>query len=127
MVTIDENLDSSLIVKALSGEVRLQNASGESAALVEGAKLQLGDLLVTEPGAQVELTLPDGNTVKVGGTAEAIFSVDNTVLDIQSNPADHAIALETVSDLLGLCHVDAASDSVSDLSKLAGQINNITG
>lgn len=124
MVIEELSIDSTMVVEGLTGKAVLQGVNGERSSLVEGDKLHLGDLVLAEPGSLVEVSLPNGAGLQLGGSSEALLVVDHAVLDITSPEGGYAVDLSTIQQLLAIC---GGADESINAGLMADPVVHITG
>ena len=73
------------LVKA-TGKVFVRHPDGTQSVLKVGAHLNVGDVVVTSPGAHAEIQVAEGQLIKIGSAAGDALTIDKSILD---TPADH--------------------------------------
>ncbi|OLP04982.1 retention module-containing protein [Rhodoferax antarcticus] len=111
MATVQNSVEAKGIVVALKGNAWLVDPDGSRRLLKVGDEVQEGQRVVTENGAELELSLPNGQQVSVASARELL--IDATLLgtapldateaalkDLNSGASDLAQALAAGGDLL---------------------------
>ncbi|MEI8119142.1 MAG: retention module-containing protein, partial [Methylophilaceae bacterium] len=69
-----------------TGKVFVRHPDGTQSVLKVGAQLNVGDVVVSSPGAHAEIQVAEGQLIKIGGAAGDALTIDKSILD---TPADH--------------------------------------
>ncbi len=64
----------------------VRHPDGTQSVLKVGAHLNVGDVVVTSPGAHAEIQVAEGQLIKIGSAAGDALTIDKSILD---TPADH--------------------------------------
>ena len=123
MVIEESSLNTAMIVEALSGNAVLQNANGGRILLTQGDQLQFGDLVLAEPGSMVDVSLPNGAALQLGGASAQALVIDRAVLDMTSTE-NCTVDLTSIHELLLIC---GGMDEFSSAGLLSNPVLNVTG
>ncbi|MCX7186824.1 MAG: retention module-containing protein, partial [Methylophilales bacterium] len=95
-----------------TGKVFVRHPDGTQSVLKAGAQLNVGDVVVTSPGAHAEIQVAEGQLIKVGGAAGDALTIDKSILD---TPADHHdVKADAATDFNKIIENLAKGDDIGD-------------